>query len=341
MRHSLAVKGLFAAFLLISLLPVQSSAQDVVNSPYVANGANGQVHIHPTPDQILQIRSQIAPATSGVLSYHGGPIMSGEYLYAIFWVPAKLQNGQTTSLSAKYEATAKQLLNDYAYHSLANNSSQYYSSINGVTKYFVSPGGLAGAYVDTNPYPASGCHDAVTPLNCITDAQLQTEIKRVMTVNGWTPGLNKLFIVFTSIGEGSCSDGTSSSCAYTQYCGYHGNFGSTSSPTLYVNMPYANPTYCYASGSGQHSPNGDVPSDAVVNVTSHEITEANTDPLVSTGPYGWYDNANGEEIGDLCAWTFGTADWDSGLANESWNGHYYDLQLEYDNHTAACVKIGP
>ena len=341
MSHSLA-KGLFAAILLISLLPVQSSAQDIVNSPYVADGANGPVHIHPTPDQAVQIRAQLGNVTPpGVLTYHGGPIMSGEYLYAIFWVPAKLQNGQATSLTAKYEATVKQLLSDYPYHSLANNSTQYWSLIGGVTKYFISPGGLAGAYVDKNPYPPSGCHDAVTPGNCITDAQLQAEIKKVMTATGWTPGLNKLFIVFTSIGEGSCASSNSSSCAYTQYCGYHGNFGSTSNPTLYANMPYANPTHCYSSGSGQHAPNGDIPSDAVVNVTSHEITEANTDPLVSTGPYGWYDDANAEEIGDLCAWKFGTADWDNGLATQSWNGHFYDLQLEYNNHTATCVKIGP
>jgi hypothetical protein len=106
-------------------------------------------------------------------------------------------------------------------------------------------------------------------------------------------------------------------------------------------MPYANPTYCYASGSGQHAPNGDIPSDAAVNIASHEITEANTDPLATTGPWGWYDNANGEEICDLRAWNFGTADWSSGLANQNWSGHYYDLQLEYNNHTAACVKIGP
>jgi len=34
-------------------------------------------------------------------------------------------------------------------------------------------------------------------------------------------------------------------------------------------------------------------------VASHEITEGNTDPLVSTGLYGWYDSGNGAEIGDL------------------------------------------
>jgi len=340
MTHSLCMKGLLTTILLISLLPVQGSAQDVVNSPYVANGANGTVHIYPTQAFSQQIRAQLGPPLGpGVLSYHGGPIMSGNNFYAIFWIPAHLQNGQSTTLTSKYQLLAEQMLSDYPYHGISNNSTQYYSSINGVTKYFVGTGGLAGYDVDTNPYPASGCHDSVTPSNCITDAQLQAEISRVMTLRGWTPGLNKMFIVFTSTGEGSCTDNSSSTCAYTSYCAYHGYFGSTTTPTIYANMPYANPTYCYASSNGQHAPSGDVPSDANVNVTSHEITEANTDPESNA----WWDSANGEEIGDLCAWNFGTADWNSGLApaNQNWNGHYFDLQLEYNNHTAACVKIGP
>jgi len=261
--------------------------------------------------------------------------MTGVNLYAIFWVPSKLQNGNPTSLTAKYESVAKQFLADYPYHGVANNSTQYYSTKSGVNTYFVGIGGLAGSVVDTDPYPASGCTDGVTGTNCITDAQLQAEISKVLTAQKWTPGLNKMFIVFTSTGEGSCFDSTSSSCAYTSYCAYHGYFGSTTSPTIYANMPYANPSYCYA--AGQHDPSGDIPSDANVNVTSHEITEATTDPELNA----WWDSGNGEEIGDLCAWKFSTADWDGGLANQSWNGHFYDLQLEYDNHTSACVKIGP
>ena len=342
MTHSPIARGALTAAVFALLLPVLVTAQDVVNSPYVVNGTTGTVHIYPTPVMSQQIKAQQGslPA-AGVLSYHGGPVMSGNNFYAIFWIPAKLQNGQPTTLTAKYQTVTKQMLTDYPAHGISNNSTQYYSSISGVTKYFPGTGSLVAAVVDTNPYPPSGCHDSVTPGNCITDAQLQAEISKQMTAHGWTPGLNKIFILFTSTGEGSCTDSTSSSCAYTQYCAYHGNFGSTSNPTIYANMPYANPSYCYSAASGQHAPSGDIPSDANVSVTTHEITEANTDPLVSTGPYGWYDSANGEEIGDLCAWKFGTADWDGGLANQMWNGHFYDPQLEYDNHTAACVKIGP
>lgn len=337
MNRGFVSKSVIAATLLALLIPGLAMAQDVFNSPYVVTGETGIVHIYPTPDLSRQIKSEqgslLAP---GVLSYHGGPIMTGVNLYAIFWVPAKLQNGKSTGLTAKYESVAKQFLADYPYHGIANNSTQYYATTGG-THYFVGIGGLVASVVDTDPYPASACSDTVTPGNCITDAQLQAEIAKVMAAQKWTPGLNKMFIVFTSTGEGSCFNSTSASCAYTQYCAYHGWFGSTTSPTLYANMPYADPNYCYDPGAGQHAPSGDAASDANVNVTSHEITEATTDPELNA----WWDSGNGEEIGDLCAWIFGTADWDGGLANQSWNGHYYDLQLEYDNHVSGCVKVGP
>jgi hypothetical protein len=252
--------------------------------------------------------------------------------YVIFWVPPTLQNGNPTGLSAKYESVVKSLMTDYPGHGIANNSTQYYSVSGGVTKYFLNAGSFAGYYVDTNPYPASGCSDPVTPGNCITDAQLRAEIARVLALKGWTSGLGKMYLVFTSQGEGSCSG---SSCAYTAYCAYHGYYGSASSPVIYGNEPYADPNYCYA--GSQHDPSGDKPSDAAVNVASHEITEATTDPELNA----WWDPVNGEEIGDLCAWMFGTDTWDAGLANQMWNGDFYDLQMEYDNHVSGCVQVGP
>ena len=337
MIDSLFAKGMLAAAVLALLLPVVATAQDVSNSPYVVTGETGTVHIMPTPELSRQIKAeQGARPPAAALSYHGGPIMTGVNSYAIFWIPAHLQNGGATGLSAIYQSVAKNLLVDYPFHGIANNSTQYYSTSGGVNTFFIGKGGLAGSVVDTNPYPASGCSDSVTPGNCITDAQLQAEITRVMGVQGWTPGLNKIFLVFTSTGEGSCFDSTNASCANTAYCAYHGAFGSATNPTIYANQPYANPTYCFATGT-QKAPSGDTPSDANVNVASHEITEATTDPELNA----WWDTANGEEIGDLCAWTFGALSWDGGLANQKWNTHFYDLQLEYNNHTASCVRLGP
>ncbi len=327
MKSTFAGKCMVAAAALAMLLPTLASAQ---SSPYRLPGANGEVHILPTPEFSKQIKAQQGNVAPGVLTYQGGPIMTGNSLYAIFWVPATLQDGTPTSLSAKYISLTKQFLADYPTHGIAENSSQYYSGST-TKKYFPVAGGLAGYYVDTNPYPTGGCSDPVTGTNCITDAQLQTELTNVMTLKGWKPALNHMFLVFTSQGEGSCA---SFGCAYSSYCAYHGWYGVATTPTIYANMPWANPTYCKGS---QTTPNGDSAADANVNVSSHEITEANTDPELNA----WWDTGNGEEIGDLCAWNFGSLLWDSGQANQMWNGHFYDLQLEYDNHQSACVNVGP
>ena len=53
--------------------------------------------------------------------------------------------------------------------------------------------------------------------------------------------------------------------------------------------------------------------DGVSIVEGHELAEAITDPLLNA----WYD-ANGSEIGDICAWT--------GLANINLNGSYFAMQ---------------
>ena len=321
-----------AGLIVMGLLTyVSAGAQDA--TPHT----NGQ-NFHAFPTVIQHFNS--APPPPQPLGYHaGGPVMqNGVTLYSIFWVPAKLQSGGTTGLTAHYESIQTRMLSDYPGHGIDNNSTQYYQTIGGKTTYIQNKGGAsATSYVDTDAYPASGCTDSVTPGDCITDAQLQAEIAKVMTAKKWTGGLGKMFFVYTSTGEGSCFDATSSSCAYTQYCAYHGYFLSGSTPVVYANMPYADPNYCYSSLHGQTSPNNDIPADAAANVSSHELTEAITDPELNA----WYDSS-GNEIGDICAWNFGlTFTWDGGLANQMWNGHFYTLQTEYDNHAAACVQVGP
>jgi hypothetical protein len=79
-----------------------------------------------------------------------------------------------------------------------------------------------------------------------------------------------------------------------------------------------------------------VAADTAATAASHELTEAITDPLLNA----WF-TSTGEEIGDLCAFNYGVNTWDRGKANQSWNGHFYELQQEYDNHNGSCVQVGP
>jgi hypothetical protein len=323
--------------------PLASATQSLGQAALYSGGMNltpttaqgHSVHIMPTPRAALALPQ---PGLTPALSYHGGPIMPTIEIYDIFWV-GTLQGGGTATLTPHYESVANAFASDYAGHSVDNNNTQYYQL--SPTKYvsglstLAAGESLGGSYVDTDAFPPSNCTDSVTPKNCITDAQLQAEIIKVMGVKGWTGGLNKLFLVYTGQGEGSCFDSSSTSCAYRQYCAYHGFFTVGTQPVVYGNMPYMNPTFC--SGGGQGFPTGDPPADAAVNVSSHETSEAITDPELNA----WWDSANGEEIGDLCAWTFGTNSYDAGKANQDWNGRFYELQQEYDNYKVACVQDGP
>ncbi len=254
--------------------------------------------------------------------------------YAIYWVPAKLQNGGATSIPTHYQSVQNNMLKDYEGHGIDNNNTQYYQvTATGSKQYIQNKGGFGGSVVDTTPYPASGCSDSATPGNCITDAQLETELLNVMAAKGWTGGLNKMFLVFTSSGEGSCFDSGSSSCSYVQFCAYH-SYIPGSAPIVYSNEPFGNISVCQA--SGVPSPNSDPVADAASTAASHELTEAITDPELDA----WF-TALGNEIGDLCAYNYGTNTWDSAKANQMWNGHFYELQTEFSNHHPGCVQVGP
>jgi hypothetical protein len=279
---------------------------------------------------------QAAGGLAGPLLYHaGGSVMQPfPIIYVIYWIPPALQNGGSTGYSTNYPYLTFFASAYYSGHGLGNNNTQYYQTIGGTTSYVNNFGGVAGIYFDTDPLPASGCTDTATPGNCITDAQIQAEIMHVMSINGWTGGLDKIFVLFTSSGEGSCFTSASTSCAYTQYCAYHGS--TSGSPTvLYANMPYANTSVCKT--SSQTEPNGDL-GDLTVSVLTHEISETITDPLGNA----WFDSM-GNEIGDLCNFNFGTNTWagPSAAANQMWSGFFFETQQEWDNHTGACVQVGP
>jgi hypothetical protein len=256
---------------------------------------------------------------SGDLTFHGGPVMTTNKTYAIYWVPSGF------SMPSGYQSTINQFFGDVA-HDNGMSSNVYavdtqYSSI----QYNSTFGASA---VDTNAFPTSGCPVYSGVTRCLTDAQLQTEILNVISAQGWVKNGTNMFFMFTPQGVGSCFGATlNSGCAYTDYCAYHGT--TNSGGAIYANQPYAHVNGC---STGQ-SPNGNA-ADDTINVTSHEHNEAITDPQLNA----WYDAA-GYEIGDKCAWDFGSSSGSPGaLYNQTINGHHYYLQREYSNATHACVQ---
>ena len=322
------VTGVATALLLLS----QGGARAQELQLTLSDAVHG-IHILPTMAGAAA-RAEAGLALGPLVYHTGGVVMTGSVTtYAIFWVPAHLQNGGATGMPAHYQTVQKNLLTDYPGHGIDNNNTQYYQ-ISGATTYIQNRGSLGGSYVDTSAYPASSCTDTFTPGNCLTDLQIQAEIQKVMGLNGWTGGLSKMFVLFTSSGEGSCFDSSSTSCAYTAYCAYHGFFNIGSTPVIYSNEPYGNTSVCQS--AGVPTPSGDAVADAAATSASHELTEAITDPELNA----WF-TSSGSEIGDLCAYNYGVNTWDSAKANQMWNGRFYELQTEYDNHAGKCVQVGP
>ncbi len=309
-----------AALVMLLAQGVPAFAQGPVTPP-------GQANWH-APLGIVPPRSEASRffRSGGNLSYHNGPVMLTNTVYAIFWIPSGY------SVSANYVS----LINGFYQNVIAadgNTTNVYYSD----TQYYNSSStkisygsSWGGTWTDTSALPASGCSDSYTSV-CLSDSQLQAEVKKAMSTNGWTGGTTHLFFLFTAKGIGSCSG---SSCAFSQYCAYHGWSGSGSSVMLYANMPYAD-TVPAACDAGQHPNNDD--ADATINVASHEHNEAITDEQGSA----WYD-FRGYENGDKCAWNFGTMLGGSNGSeyNQVINGAHYFLQQEWSNKSSGCVLTG-
>jgi hypothetical protein len=277
--------------------------------------------------EVLSHQNAAGAAGAGQLKYHGGPVEHTNKVYAIYWVPSGY------SVSSDYRSVIDGFFGNVAADS-GKTSNVYYSD----TQYTDGSGNASysstfgGSVLDTNPFPSSGCSDTVSQTTvCLSDAQLQTEVKRVAAANGWAASPTTEFFMFTAKNVGSCSG---SSCAFSYYCAYHSWSGSGSSTVLYANMPYAD-TVASACDSGQRPNNSD--ADATINVTSHEHNETITDEQGNA----WYDAA-GYENGDKCAWKFGSqlGNTGSGSYNQLINGHPYELQMEYSNASRGCVLTG-
>jgi hypothetical protein len=291
---ALALPLLLAA--LAAMLPLSASAASVAS--------------HRTPHFLL--RSTLGTQHLAVryagnnLSYHGGPVMAGTAnVYAIFWEP-------TGNVQSGYNSLIQRYFGDVNGTGLYKNNTQYNNS----SGQHASSEHLVASWTDTRAYPES-------PL---LDSDIQNEVSRAQSVNGWSSSVNNVFFVFLQRNEDLCFDSSQSQCASNYFCAYHSYFGSD---TLSAARPSAASFSC---NPGSSPNNHD--ADQTINVTSHEQMEAATDPLLNA----WYDSG-GNEVGDKCAWIFGRLNSSGG--DVTWNGHSYIVQKEWDNAKGGCVLSGP
>ena len=276
--------------------------------------------------------------TGGRLEYHGGPIMSSNTNYALYWDP----EGGPAYLS-EYQSGL-----DTFFEDLAHDSGGLQNVDSVATQYGDSSGEFAnysshfgGALIDRDPYPANGC--AAAPI-CLTDAQIQKELKAYINKSGLPHDLAHEYFVLTPPGVEDCFEAASIECSAGSsspyYCAYHSDIAVTGGPIIYANDPYV--TGVEGCDDGEH-PNNKPSDGALVGGLSHEHNESITDPELNA----WY-GASGAENGDKCR-TFvestefgtplGTAP-DGSRYNQVINSHFYWYQQEWSNEGLVCKQRG-
>ena len=296
------------------------------------------------------------------LIFHGGSMMmtpsTGPLVVTpIFWNPSSFPMGSSyTSLITSYlSAVSSASGQNTNVFSVLNE----YSGNNGQIHYSAKVGTPVN---DTSALPRSGCTVASRDKTgiyadgsgysaCLDDAQLQAEINKVTAAHGLAHNLSNIYVLYMPKHVESCFNAgstTTSANACTinyqpsaAYCAYHSE---DSSSAVYASMPYP----VYNSGTGfscgsessfgvVESPNGNPDADVAISPTSHEISEAITDPDTSTG---WYDSS-GYEIGDECAYVYGATQGTAGqLYNQVINGRHFLTQEEFSNNDFAVTGGG-
>jgi PKD repeat protein len=290
-----------------------------------------------TPD------SKMAKGFSGLppMVFHGGPIMGTATtpgyvtVTPIYWDPAN-------TMSASY----KSVINGYVTNVAADDGkttnvysvdAQYGASydIHAGTPRVATDAISDGCSPDSGPvYSDNSGYTA-----CVTDAQIQTELNKVMSANGLAGGLSNSYAVFLPKGVESCEDSRNNAengvCTVSTqggtFCAYHSN---TDGGAIYTDMPfpiYNSPTgfTCGTDGvfGSDQAPNGQPDADVVVSPLSHELNEAITDPLGNA----WFDRGH-NEVGDDCLGFFGATSGSAGaLYNQTINGAHYLTQETFSN----------
>ncbi len=163
---------------------------------------------------------------------------------------------------------------------------------------------LAGTWSDPTPIPANP-----------TDAQIQAEALAAANHFGTGNSVNVQIVVATPTGHSTAGFGTA-------FCAYHGAVAADPNVT-YTDLPYMTDAGA-ACGENAVNAGANGTLDGVSIVEGHELAETITDPLLNA----WFD-ANGNEIGDKCAWV--------GLANLNTWSRAFAVQPLWSNNANGCV----
>jgi PKD repeat protein len=308
------------------------------------------------------------------LTYHGGPVMHSSTTHVIYWDPSKEFSETTKGIVGKY-------FTDTAHDSgLGTN-------VFGVDGQFTDGSGFAAyeststtALADSDAYPGSGC--AIPEFEadpgpysgpCLTDEQLQTELKTFIAAKSLPTGPTQFYALLLPHQVVTCFEEEGEICSNDVFCAYHSAIKpGTAGEILYANIPFSlldtTETFGFPDAKGcqddGHDANIQQPNpdnaggnsatrfaDVALKYISHEFNETITDPVP---PSGWID-ANEQEDGDKCNGVSADPSEDgigydknaflpvlggefgtNNLFDQTVNGDHFYVQSEWDNVAKAC-----
>jgi len=229
---------------------------------------------------------------SPLMTNHGGTVLTASKPEAIFWGDWTNPGDKVTGLDSFFSG--------WSGSSVAKASTEY--------------SGTNGQVTSSATYLGHVFDSSTPPSKALSTSGAVAEACKITNNN---PDPNAVYFIYTSTGAGHVS-----------YCAWH-SWG-TCSNGAEIQVAYM-PNIDGIAGcdpgdtSGLHSQG----LAALVNVTSHELSEAITDPRGTT----WYDSS-GEENGDKCAWSFqglhkvGTESW---LYQGEWSNKAYTAGTGFPN----------
>lgn len=313
---------LFCMLVLLVTYPLASQAQHFMplNNPNLGHGP-GAINGGPYPP---------AFNTDGGLPllYFGGPVISNVKAVVVLWGP-NVDPRITTRIGDFYASVV-----DSNYVTwLSPQYDTFRTAVNGQpgTNQKIGAGTFLGTFT-ISPAVTQGTID---------DTAIQAELQNQIN-SGHLPSQdpNTLYMVYFPAGLTITAFGATS-CQ--QFCAYH-NFDGLPDPSIthifYGVMPDITAPQCFA-GCQSTPPSPADLFDSVTTISGHEFAEAITDPFPTPGnmpafPQAWND-ANGFEIGDLCAFTsaFTINRGNTLLSNPGQDK--FRVQSEWGNNRSRCT----
>ncbi len=200
----------FAALALVALLAALSAATSA--EALVTTVGSTTVGLQPRSTALHDGTSSEAKRLA---NQTGAPVLPANKTYAIYWDPTDNYHGDWQAVIDGFlhnaGASSGSLASVYAvdaqYTDAANQHADYAST-------------FMGAYTDTDPYPTSGkCSDPdplegtnypwgePAAITCITNAQIETELKLFITDHQLPTGMGTIFYLLTPPGVTVCLNG--------------------------------------------------------------------------------------------------------------------------------------